>query len=235
MAQGDSDSPGETHNIHQPEHPPCRTLIIDWFGTITIPMLDVALMLANAIGEGVEGGAEYALRALAAYADDSDDNPFHRAERGEIGIDSLGEVLDDIYDGASVVLGQESPCILDAPDRPEVLELLSDLSNAGIMVVVATNNWAENQESLARRYLDTGLAVALVNSALIGARKPERAFFEACLEVCDTGEDGDLGRVVFADDQEANLAAAAEFGFRTVQVTADAQPAIDEIRSLTLG
>ncbi len=130
------------------------------------------------------------------------------------------EVVDEVIDR-----------ILDTVDRPDMIELLHQLREEDILVILALNSIAEAQEVLATRYLDTGAASALVNSAMVGHRLPESAFLELCLEVADCSPDA----VLFVHHDEATLAAARRAGMQTISVEqtrpSSVQSAIETIRA----
>jgi HAD superfamily hydrolase (TIGR01509 family) len=104
--------------------------------------------------------------------------------------------------------------VLEAVDRPEVVTLLTDLTDADVMVVLSTDNIAEAQEILATRYLDRGLATALVNTALVGLCPPEDGFYQLCREVADVEPE----RILFVDCDPATIAGARRAGMRTILV-----------------
>ena len=93
-----------------------------------------------------------------------------------------------------------------------MVELLVAMGQADIQVVLATNNRAEAQEALATRYLDSGVASALVNSGMVGAALPTPEFFAVCVEVTGCQPD----QILFVDHDVANLVSAASVGMRTI-------------------
>jgi len=212
--------------------PAIDAIFIDWAGTITRPMIEI---FRGAI-EGAELGEEATNAVIAGLAEylTGDDSPLHRAERGEIDDDEMFDWLDEhLPEGhppvaEAVFAGPEPWSFLNAPDRPEVGELLDDLVDSDVFVAVTTNNFVVGQERLASRYLATLRAGAIVNSALIGIRKPDPAYFELVLETFDL----DPARVLVLDDNQANLDVAAELGMLTELVGDDAAPAVARTRSL---
>jgi FMN phosphatase YigB (HAD superfamily) len=204
-------------------------LIIDWAGTITVPMHEMLLAAAGQL-EMSETDIATAFGELAQYFV-SEDSPVHQAERGELDDDDLAAFIDAQVPGASrLLLDPTGPSFLNGADRPAMIELLEDFREADVNVVLATNNFRVAQDLLARRYLDGGLVSAIVNSALIGTRKPETAFYEIALEAAGVAAED----AVFVDDQEANLVPARDMGMATVLVGADAGAAISILRSQLL-
>lgn len=205
-------------------------VLMDWAGTITVPMHEMVIAAATELGFSQDDiGTAFA--ELAEYFL-SDDSPIHQAERGEIDDDELADFLESKAPGSSkLLLDPAGPSFLNGADRPEMITLLEDLRSADIAVILATNNFRIAQDLLATRYLDAGLVAAIVNSAMIGSRKPDPKFYGFAVEAAGV----DPTFALFVDDQEVNLAPARDLGMATVLVGADPSVAISEIRSLVLG
>ncbi|MEZ5342713.1 MAG: HAD-IA family hydrolase [Acidimicrobiales bacterium] len=203
-----------------------RALLIDWAGTITVSLRDVVLQAAASLELSPEQMGQ-ALGGLSAYMG-TDDSLFHQAERGEIHDDELRAWLDSLAPGAGRLVHPDHPGILQAPDRPEVLALMDEARHAGIVVVVATNNFASARPMLKSRYLDTGRADAIVNSADIGVRKPSTEFYQRCMEVANT----DVSHTLFCDDMAPNIIAAEAFGLRSVSFGDSIDQALEQTRTL---
>lgn len=202
-----------------------EAVLIDWAGTVTVPMRDMMLGAAKR----AELDDDALMKVFGSFSDyvNGSDTIFHQAERGEIDDDDLIEHFNSITPGAGQIFDVQSPAsFLHAEDRPEMIRLLEDLRDADVTVFLATNNFRSAQDLLATRYLDNGLVSAVVNSALVGTRKPEDAFFELCLEAagCE-GSD-----VVFLDDQQRNLDAGATFGITGILVGNDETDAVATAR-----
>ncbi len=206
-------------------------VFVDWAGTITRPMTE---LFRDAIaGAGLDEATTNAVIAgLASYLT-GEDSPLHQAERGEISDDELWAWLDSQTPtgearAEELFAGDEPWAFLNAPDRPEMTDLLGALMDADVFVAITTNNFAAAQDRLSARYLGGFLASAIVNSALVGIRKPDPAFFELVLETFDL----DPARVLVLDDIESNLSCARELGMHAVMVGDDATEAITRTRRL---
>lgn len=90
--------------------------------------------------------------------------------------------------------------------------LLDDL--AGVVPRVAATNYPPWIVELAEGML-AGRFEAIVASCHLGARKPEPAFFAGLLATIERP----AGAVVFVDDREVNVEAAAAYGLRAHQFT----------------
>jgi putative hydrolase of the HAD superfamily len=200
-------------------------VLMDWAGTVTVPM---SQMVRDAV-DHLEWSDDELARALTGLADyfTSDDSMVHRAERGQIDDRELLAWLDEQHPGASALFDVDRPSFINAADRPEMIELLWWLQDHEFEVWLATNNFASAQDMLAGRYLDSGLVNAIVNSALIGARKPDAAFWEIVIEASGLTAD----ELLLVDDNLANLEAAAELGMATLFIGDDAAPAIADLKT----
>jgi putative hydrolase of the HAD superfamily len=86
-----------------------------------------------------------------------------------------------------------------------------ELKTRGIRLVLASNTNALHHEWFRRRFADTLSALdAQVLSYHVGCRKPERAFFDACMAAtrCTTAE------CLYVDDRHDFVAAGRELGWR---------------------
>ena len=203
-----------------------RTLLIDWAGTITGPLQDMMLTAAAALELSPEEMSK-AFTGLASYVS-NEESIFHLAERGEVHDDELRAWVDGFSEGAGRLFDPTHPGIFSTPDRPEMLDLMRDAREAGVVVAVATNNFASGNQMLNDRYLATDLADCIVNSADVGVRKPDPPFFAASLKAVGFTAD----EALFCDDMQRNIDAAVAFGLRSVHVQANPNAAIAEIRIL---
>lgn len=202
-----------------------EALLIDWAGTITVPMRQMMSLAADELGFSKEDVAK-AFGGLAEYMA-GDDSIFHQAERGEVDDDVLRDFIEEKAPGAGRLFDPTGPSFFNAPDRPEMIELLEQLRDADITVVIATNNFASIQDLLAQRYLDSGLVSAIVNSALVGARKPDAEFFQICLEAFEL----DPAEALFVDDMAHNVEAAETLGIPSLLAGSDSADTIAGIRA----
>jgi len=204
-------------------------VLMDWAGTVTVPM---SQMMSDAIAH-IGWSDEEVGKALGALADyfTSDDSIVHQAERGEVPDADLLAWIEAQHPGASALFDVDEPSFINAADRPEMVDLLWWLQDRDIAVWLATNNFVSAQDMLADRYLDSGLVNAIVNSALVGARKPHPDYWQIIVD----GSGVEPSRMLLADDNAENLAAAAALGMTTVLVGEDAAPAIAEIKAAVGG
>jgi putative hydrolase of the HAD superfamily len=205
------------HSTHQ-------AVLLDALGTLIsfeppAPRLRLALRERLGIDVGADA-AGAAIRAEIAY---------YRAHLHE-GRDaaSLAGLRARCADAMRPALPVDAPtalltdALLDAlrffayPDSAPALEALRA---AGIRTVVVSN-W---DHSLHERLQETGLAPLLdgaLASAEVGAAKPDRAIFEAALELAGTGDAWHVG-----DTPAADVEGALAAGLRPVLITRHGPPA----------
>lgn len=203
---------------------PIEAVLVDWAGTITMPMRDMAVAAAKEL-ELSDDDMMTVFASLAEYLGD-DDSVFHQAERGEIDDDDLRDALDERVAGAGAMFDVSGP-FFNGPDQPVMIDLLEQLSGEDVFVVLATNNFRSAHDLLARRYLESGLVQAVANSAMMGVRKPDAAYFDLCLEAAGTT----ANRALFVDDQPKNVDAARALGMPTLLVGDDPALAVSAVRA----
>lgn len=201
-------------------------VLVDWAGTVTVPMNEMMKLAIDHLDMSDEQ-LSAALGGLSDYFTGSD-SIVHRAERGEIADAELLAWLEQQSPGASRLFDTDGPSFINAPDRPEMIELLWWLQDVDVTVMLATNNFLSAQEMLASRYLDSGLVHAIVNSALIGARKPDPEFWDVVLDATMV----EPHEIVLLDDNDHNLRAAEALGMQTIAVGDDAASAVAELKAL---
>ena len=181
------------------------------------------------------GVAEGTIRRINAT--DPDTNAWAHLERGDI---SLGEFRTRFEAEAAAVGvdldgGAVLECLAGVP-RPEMLDAL-EFCTEHFTTAILTNNIVPMEDVDGRpdgvedpdRRLARAIAAAdaVVESARVGHRKPERRFYElACEMVGATPES-----VVFLDDLGVNLRPARDMGMSTIKVT-DPRGALDELWEL---
>lgn len=224
------ENPNDPQHVEPVQIDPVQidTVLIDWGGTITIPMRDAFAPLLERHGLDVTS-------VLAAFGTAADplgappDDLLIRAETGQIADDDFEAEIEARAPGLFDVLDpSDPPSLFDAADRPEMIALLEDCNEAGVFVLIATNNLRVAHDTLARRYLEPGLVQGIANSALMGVRKPDPNFFELCLEAAGAEPETTL----FLDDRADNIEAAQALGIHGVLVDDDPLPAVATARRL---
>lgn len=168
---------------------------------------------------GTAGGAtqEAVLEVMLGDYTSDGDHPWHRLERGEIG---LGEYLPAVLAAAT-----EAGMVLDFTrlagfnDRIEVnhdvVERVRSLRREGYRTALVTNNIRELASGWRKLVDFEELFDAVVDSSEVGARKPNPAIFTIALQRL-----GGVSpeRAVFLDDAPGNVAGAIAAGLHAILV-----------------
>lgn len=175
-----------------------------------------------------------------------DTGAWARHERGELDFETFCTAFADECSeaGGTVVVTELMEALMNgAAPRPEFLNAIDLISDAGLSTAALTNNWAgpdvpgPDGERTDRAESSDPTAVALesltdafdvvIESAVVGLRKPDPAIYEL---TCDR-----LGvsppEAVFLDDIGANLKSARALGMHTIKVT-DPDTALTELSAL---
>ena len=192
-------------------------MLLDGFGTL-VSMEPPGPNLRTALAaRGVEVTAE---RAAAGFAAEISYYLEHHVEgRDERSLadlrDRCARTLLDALDQPGLDLATARAAMLEAirfHPFPDAVPALRSLRSRGIRLVVASN-W---DCSLPRVLEEAGLRAlvdGVVSSAMAGAAKPDRALFEAALELADCPADRAL---YVGDSPENDVAGASAAGIRAI-------------------
>jgi epoxide hydrolase-like predicted phosphatase len=189
--------------------------------------------ISNQLGSiAASHGVEIAVmhEVILGPRDSGPDHPWHRAERGEIAVAEIQELLDPWAGERGVTLhGDEMDRIL-APGGYTVVDAMVDrvrrLRSEGYLTGLLTNTFAEFQPTM-QRDIDFDLFDVVVESFAVGSRKPERTIYE----ITQTGLGVDHDAIVYLDDFEQNLIEPVALGWATIRVGdhADALARLDAL------
>jgi putative hydrolase of the HAD superfamily len=183
---------------------------------------------------GAERGHSFedSLHLVFGPYDDDTDHPWHRAERGELDIESCrAEVR---------ALGAERGIDLDLYDilahmasdgglREVMVERARAIRLSGVRTALVTNNVAEFRDFWRPMLPLDELFDVVVDSSEEGVRKPDRRIYDLVLERLG----GILPeRAVFLDDYPGNVAAAVALGWRGILVEPDPTSALEALDAL---
>lgn len=201
-----------------------RAAVFDFGGVIITPITTGVGVLAERHGTDPTTMLEVLLGPRA-----SGDHPWHCAERGELEVSRIQQMLIPYADAVGVSLTGDEIDVLMAGGyayNAAVLERLVTLRAQGIATALLTNTFAEFRPTLERE-LDLGLFDAVIESYAVQARKPEPAIYEATAAALGV----EHHEIVYLDDFDQNLQPAAELGWHTIHVT-DPDTALDELDRL---
>jgi putative hydrolase of the HAD superfamily len=158
------------------------------------------------------------------------ENAWAKLERSEITyseFDDLFAVESENY--GHRVAGADVLALLAGELRPDMVHALDVLKSSGYIIACLTNNVVSNRSATPTQREELLQEVltrfdAVIESSMIGARKPEPRFYEIACETIKVQP----SECVFLDDLGINLKPAAAMGMTTIKVTTSAQ-ALDEL------
>jgi putative hydrolase of the HAD superfamily len=191
---------------------PIDAVISDFGGVLTSPLLDSFTAFRDSSGVSLEAiGA-----AMAAIMQRDGANPLFELETGRMTearfLGSLGEQLSRQL-GREIALddfGEQYLAHLEPNQR--LIDYMRELRERGYKLAICTNNVRE-WEPLWRAKLPVDeIFDVVVDSAFVGARKPERLIYEITVQRLGVTPQAAL----LIDDVEINCDAARELGIRAV-------------------
>ena len=160
---------------------------------------------------------------------DADSNAWARMERGEIGLEEFAAA----FEAEAAALGHrvDGMAVLDGlggellPGVAEAVRRCSERLKTGLL----TNNYAPmaSSERSAEMAEVMGWFDVVVESSVVGVRKPDPAFYAMACQALDVEPSG----CVFLDDLGVNLKPARAMGMTTIKVV-DAADALAELEAV---
>jgi putative hydrolase of the HAD superfamily len=203
-----------------------EAVVSDFGGVLTTPLMASFLALQDEVGISPENFG----RAISAVKDEDGENPLYALERGETTEDAF---LERLSDGLEPLIG-ERPHLhrfgemffgaLD-PNEP-MIELMRELKADGLRMAMLTNNVREWEPRWRPMLPVDEIFETVVDSAFVGARKPEPRIYELTLERIGLPAEACL----FVDDLAVNCEGARDAGLHAVHFE-DNEQAIAEIRA----
>ncbi|MEZ5340176.1 MAG: HAD-IA family hydrolase [Acidimicrobiales bacterium] len=155
-----------------------------------------------------------------------DDNAWAKFERSDVSVDEFASLFEaEAAALGHVVSGHTIVSLLAGDVRPEMVEAVRRIKQAGLQTACLTNNFVSKsgggtgiESSSSERSAQVAEVMALfddvVESSQIGIRKPERGFYEIALERSNVRPE----EVAFLDDLGINLKPARALGMTTIKV-----------------
>jgi putative hydrolase of the HAD superfamily len=187
----------------------------------------------GAVGEaGGHDAAEVLEAMMGDYATDTD-HPWHRLERGEIGVAEYGEFVRRQLAERGMELDFSALARLyrDLGIHHDVVDAARRLRARGYRTALVTNNVREFGDSWRALVPLDELFDVVVDSSEVGMRKPNPAIYHHALELL-----GGVApeRAVFLDDAPGNVAGARAAGLHAILVE-DPAAALAELDALLAG
>ena len=145
------------------------------------------------------------------------DHPWHRAERGELGIAAMQVEVAPYAAAAGITLrGDEYARLLtgDFVVNDEVLDRVGRLRGLGYTLGLLMNSFRELRSTIEGR-IDLAIFDVVVDSSQVGCRKPESEIFS----IMEHQLGVDPSRILYLDDVLANVEGAHNAGWGTIHVT----------------
>ncbi len=159
-------------------------------------------------------------------ATDPDSNAWARLERAELGLDEF----DAAFAAESAALGHRVPgadvlALLAGDVRPEMVEAVRRCGERLTIGLLTNNVLGTMADPRVAELL--ALFDAVVESSVVGVRKPETAFYELACDLLGI----EPAAAVFLDDLGINLKPAGQLGMTTIKVV-DPTTALDELEAV---
>jgi putative hydrolase of the HAD superfamily len=199
-----------------------RALVCDFGGVLTTPLEHSFRYWSQESGVPLEDLG----RALAARAERDGEHPLYRLERGEITeADFLRGISSEL--GGIDMDGFTEAYFGHLGSNEELIARLRDFKGRGVRMAMCTNNVREWEPRWRAMLPVDELFETVVDSAFVGARKPERRIYEIVLERLGVPATD----CVFLDDFAINCEAAADIGMHAIRFVDNAQ-ALPELERL---
>jgi epoxide hydrolase-like predicted phosphatase len=203
-----------------------EAIISDFGGVLTSPLLDSFADLQDSSGISLEALG----KAMGAISERDGAHPLFELETGRI---SEPAFLRALGDELTAQLGREVEMHGFGeryfahlhPNEP-MIDYMRELRDRGYKLAICTNNVREWEQRWRAMLPVDEIFSVVVDSAFVGARKPERRIYEITLDRLGVPAEAAL----MMDDIDLNCDAASELGMRSVWFRGTEQ-AIEEIEA----
>ncbi|MEL7156305.1 MAG: HAD-IA family hydrolase [Actinomycetota bacterium] len=160
-----------------------------------------------------------------------DSNAWAKLERSDVDADGFAALFEEEARARGHrVSGHAVLDCLAGSVRPQMVSAIARIKDAGLAVACLTNNFTPRSER-EDQGSGTGAVMAmfdvLVESSVVGIRKPEPAFYTTALDQLGV----DASEAVFLDDLGINLKPARAMGITTIKVV-DPDQALGELSTV---
>jgi putative hydrolase of the HAD superfamily len=159
-----------------------------------------------------------------------DTNAWAQFERSDVDLDGFCE----LFEAEALAVGHRVDAhaimaLLHGEVRPQMIAALNRIKEAGLRQALLTNNVVTGSHRQGTGGRDEVLSLfdAIVESSVVGVRKPETRFYEIACELLNISPSD----AVFLDDLGINLKPAAALGMRTIKVV-DPDVALDQLSEI---
>ena len=209
------------------DQPRIEAIVSDLGGVLTIPLFDAFKTYERRSGIPLKALGE----AMAGSGEQHGVNTLHEVETGRITVE---EFLTRLSAQLTRQLGHEVS-MADFPElyfeslkpNERMLEFMRELKLRGYRMALCTNNAAEWQPLWRPKFGIDEIFSVVVDSGVVGIRKPDPAIYELTLRELGVP----AGAALLIDDIDVNCAGAREFGMSAVQFTTTDQ-VLGDVESL---
>jgi putative hydrolase of the HAD superfamily len=203
-----------------------EAIVSDFGGVLTSSLVDSFVGVLDPAGVSLEELG----KAMAALTERAGSNPLFELETGRLSEPQFMDALSDELSsrrGSRVELdgfGERYFGHLEPNQR--LIQYMRELGERGYRLAICTNNVREWEARWRAMLPVDEIFDVVVDSAFVGARKPERRIYEITLERLGTSPEATL----FIDDVEINCQAARALGMQAIHFrsTDQAIEAIEE-------
>lgn len=209
-------------------HAQFRAVVFDFGGVLISPITEKVSELAARNGTTLP----VLLSVLMGPHEPSLEHPWHRAERGEIPTADIQGLLGPWAEAAGLELRGDEVDTMLTPSTYELhhdlIARISTLKQAGYRTGLLTNSFAEFRPNL-ETVIDLALFDVIVDSSVVGSRKPEPSIYTHMTDGLGLPPD----QILYLDDFHQNVVGAEREGWTVIHVTSQAQAiaALDELLS----
>jgi putative hydrolase of the HAD superfamily len=203
-----------------------EAIISDFGGVLTSPLLGSFAEFQNSSGISLEALGN----AMAAITEREGANPLFELETGRLTeaafLSGLGDELSRALGRKVELHGFGERYFEHLHPNERLIGYMRELRDRGYKMAICTNNVREWEQLWRAKLPVDEIFELVVDSAFVGARKPERRIFDITLE--RLGVDAQSSLLI--DDVEINCAAAQELGITAVRFHSTEQ-AIAEVEA----
>jgi putative hydrolase of the HAD superfamily len=195
-----------------------KAVVFDYGGVLINPLTDHIGRLAERHGVTMED-LLYVL--MGPRERSTGDHPWHMAERGEALVADIAAHIGPWADEKGITLvGDEYDAVLGGTFivRENVVAAVGALRAAGYVTALLTNSFKEYR-AVIEAAVDIELFDHVIDSSVVGHRKPEPAIYELTRERVGVAAD----ELLYLDDFLANVVGAQAAGWTAVHVTGEAE------------
>lgn len=204
---------------------PFDAVVFDFSGVLVTSAFDV---LASVLGDQLP--KDDALELLLGPYDEDTDHPWHRVERGEIGMGEWVSHINTIATERNLTVdwASMSAAFGELQVQEVIVDRVRSLRSDGYRTALLTNNVKEGSDTWRALIPVDELFDVVVDSSAVGMRKPDPRIYLHTLELLGGVEPA---RAVFLDDHPGNVAGAQAAGLAAI-VVADPADAVAELDAL---